>query len=102
MPKLLKTDAGAALSLEGAAVDDPSGEVALQLIYALFSALKGFDAGLDERLRVALDNCVELAEQTGTGDQASGYSRISGAILSAFRAGLTEERLQSDPVPDGA
>ncbi|MCU0882220.1 MAG: hypothetical protein MUF14_06090 [Hyphomonadaceae bacterium] len=90
MPDKMKQDAEALLSPQGH-FGDPSGEVALQLLYALFSALKGVDPVLDERLHLALDNCVAIAEQTSDGDTASGYSRVSHAILAAFRAGLIDE-----------
>jgi hypothetical protein len=71
---------------------EPTGQVAFQLVFALYEALQGLDPVLDKKLKAAIDNTVSIIEATALMDESDSSSVAALNLARSFQASLADKR----------
>lgn len=72
--------------------EEPTGQVAFQLLFALFEALQGQDPVLDQKLKAAVDNTVSIIEATALMNEPDSAQTAALNLARSFQASLANKR----------
>jgi hypothetical protein len=70
---------------------EPTGQVAFQLLFALYSALKGMDPILDARITAAVDNTVAVIQASAQDDDSAWTNQAALNLIKSFQISLADD-----------